>query len=182
MAFVLQNDLGTAVGANAYIDVAYFKEYHDDRGRADAYGAATDQQIQAAVIQATAYLDGRFNFVGYRNQSDQPTQWPRYDALDNDFIYVSGIPREVRDATAEYALRALPGVVSTPTANTLLPDPSRSDSGALVQESRVKVGPIEEEYQFSSRGQYTLPPYPYADMLLKKRGLVYMSNTLVLGA
>lgn len=182
MAFTLQNDQGTVAGANAYIDVVYFKGYHDDRGRADAYGAATDTQIQAAIVQATWYLDGRFQFIGWRQQSDQSTQWPRYDALDNDYQYVNGVPREVKDATAEYALRALPGIVATPTSNTLLPDPARSETGAVVQESKQKVGPIEEVVRYSGGGAYSMPPYPYADMILKKRGLVVAGGTFVRGA
>lgn len=183
MAFLVQDDLGAVAGANAYIDVAYFKEYHDDRGRADAYGTSTDGQIKAAVVMATAYLDGRFQFVGWRQQlGSQTTQWPRFNAVDNDFAYVSGIPPEVKDATAEYALRALPGIVSSPTENTLAPDPTVSDSGALVNESRVKVGPIEEDVKFSESGRYRMPPYPFADMILKKRGLVIMGGTMVRGA
>lgn len=183
MTFNLQDDTGSVAGANAYIDVAYFKDYHGTRGRADEYGAATDQQIQAAIVMATGYLDGRFQFVGWRQQlGTQTTQWPRYSAVDNDYVYVTGIPSEVKDATAEYAMRALPGLVVTPTANTLNPDPEVSDTGAYVEESIVKVGPIEEAIRYSGGGQYRFPPYPFADMILKKRGLVISGRELVRGA
>lgn len=183
MAFTLQDDTGGVADANAYVDVVYFKEYHDDRGRTDEYGAATDGQIQAAIVAATAYLDGRFEFIGWRqNLGSQTTAWPRYNAVDNDFAYVNGIPREVKDATCEYAMRALPGVVSTPTANTLLPDPEVSETGARIEEEILKAGPVEIATRYAAGGLYVMPPYPYADMILRKRGLVLSGRTLTRGA
>jgi hypothetical protein len=181
--FLLQNDNGSTAGANAYIPVSYLQEYLADRARSDQIAGATVEQLQAAVVMATAYLDGRFQFIGWRQQlGTQTTQWPRYNAVDNDYAYVQGIPVEVKDATCEYAVRALVGLVESPTANTLNPDPALSDTGALMNESHVKVGPIEEDIKFSGAGQYRLPPYPFADMILKKRGLVIMGGTMVRGA
>jgi hypothetical protein len=183
MAFLIQDNNGTVVGANSYIPVAYLQEYLADRARSDQIAGATAEQLQAAIIMATAYLDGRFQFIGWRqNLGLQTTQWPRFDAIDNDYAYIQDIPSEVKDATCEYAVRALPGVLSTPTTNTLNPDPAVSDTGALMEEHIVRVGPIEEAQRFSGAGAYRMPPYPFADMILKKRGLVVMGNTLVRAA
>jgi hypothetical protein len=127
-------------------------------------------------------MDGRFQFIGWRQQiQSQTTQWPRYNAVDNDSAYVVGIPAEVKDACCEYALRALVGVAQAVPTNTLNPDPTVSDTGAFVEERMVRVGPIEEQYRFSGLGAYRFPPYPYADMIMKKRGLVLMGNSLVRG-
>lgn len=183
MSFNLQDDTGSVALANAYVDAAFLQGYAVDQGRADVVGGATEAQLEAAIVQATAYLDGRFQFIGWRLQlGTQTTQWPRYNAVDNDYAYVTGIPVEVKYATCEYAMRALPGITSTPTANVLNPDPFVADTGARIEEHVVRVGPIEEALRFGGGGLYQLPPYPYADMILKRRGLVYAGGTVVRGA
>lgn len=64
MALKVQNSQGTVVGANAYITLAEFKSYHDDRG--NDYSGFTDPKISAAIVLATDYLDTRFSFLGVK--------------------------------------------------------------------------------------------------------------------
>lgn len=170
MALVTQDDTGTVVGANSYIDVAYFKSYHDERG--NVYGTPTDDLIAQKIIVATDYVDARFNYVGQclagRNQT---TMWPRLSAFDQNRLAILGIPQEVKEATAEYALRALTG--------DLNPDPERDLSGATIQSKSEGVGPITESVTFVGGATFQMPRYPVADQKLKRAGLVRSGGTLL---
>lgn len=170
MALTVQNDDGDASGANAYVSVADFKSYHDDRG--NSYGTASDAQIAAAIIRATDYLDIRFCYIGTKlNGNTQATEWPRADARDASLELIEGLPEAVIEACAEYALRALS---DTP----LNPDPDASPTGARVTSTRSKAGEVEEAYTYdTSGGTSTMRDYPAADQKLKKAGLVLSVTT-----
>lgn len=169
MAFNLQTDGGGVEGANAYVSVAEFKTYHDDRGQ--SYGTATDVAIQNAIVQATSYLDSRFRFVGEKLLGrGQTTQWPRSSAYDADRDLINGIPVEVKQACCEYALRAL--------TTRLNPDPARDATGALITMKKEVVGPIEETIQYQDSPTFRLPRYPTADMILTRAGLVRAAGEL----
>jgi len=167
MAFTLQNDSGTVDDANAYIDTAFFKDYHKDRNN-DFSGGNGD--IQKAIVRATDYLDQRFRFIGERPNVRQRTQWPRIDAEDIDDNLRSGIPFEVKEATAEYALQALTAVLN--------PEPDRDTTGRSVQSKREKVGPIEEELAFADGAAWEPRIIPAADMKLTMSGLVIEGTML----
>jgi len=170
MALVVQNNTGSQAGANAYISVAEFKAYHDDRGN-DYSGAADDTAIEYAIIKATDYIDQRFNFVGKKMLGrDQTTEWPRSNAWDKDRYYITDLPTEVKDACAEYALRAISAVLN--------PDPDRDTTGQAVQSKSETVGPISESVTFVSGAIFTMPKYPAADQKLIKAGLVRRGGDL----
>jgi hypothetical protein len=170
MALVLQNDMGSVPNANAYIDVAFFKAYHDDRG--NDYGTPTDDVLAQKIIIGTDYVDTRFRYIGSRLIGrQQATEWPRQSAYDLDRYAVIGIPMEVKEATAEYALRALKGDIN--------PDPIRDESGATIQSKSEQVGPIQESVTYVGGATVTMPKYPAADQKLRKAGLVLNGGTLL---
>lgn len=172
MALTVQDANGSVVGANAYITLAEFKSYHTDRG--NAFASFTDAQIESAIIRATDYLDQRFNFVGKRLQGrNQSTEWPRYDAWDRDDYAINGVPGEVKEATAEYALRALSAVLN--------PDPERNATGAAVASKSETVGPISESVTFVGGSVFVMPKYPAADQRLIKAGLTRSGGNLLRG-
>lgn len=166
MAFVVQASSGTHVpGANSYITVAYFRSYHADRGNTLPAAAAQDSAVEAALVRATDYLDTRFRFVGHRMYGrDQSTEWPRSSAVDADRRPVDGIPAEIAEATAEYALRSF--------LRPLNPDPTRDASGAIVASKSEQVGPIAKSVTLAAAGAWTPPKYPAADQKLRRAGLV----------
>jgi hypothetical protein len=174
MAFLVQNESGTVTGANAYVTVAYFKQYHDDRGNSYAPPLfADDPAIEKAIVKATDYLDARFRFRGTRahGQRDQSTQWPRYDATDDDGEYIYGIPDALARACCEYALR----VASAPLA----PDPTNPMLGRGVKSFSQSAGPVSQSFTFESGGaSYQLPRYPAADKLLSLAGLLESTSEL----
>jgi hypothetical protein len=161
MALVVEDGTGLA-NANSYISVAYADAYFTDRANA-AWGTATQQAKEAALINASSYLDIRFsdNLRGIPlNPGVQALSFPRkhLPPCAQDLP----LPPPVQKATAEYALRALAG--------PLLPDPTIDPSGYAVSSKREKVGPIEEETGYST-GNWAVPPvlmrpYPAADYLM----------------
>lgn len=92
----------------------------------------------------------------------QPLSFPRLNLLDRDGVVVHGIPSKLRQATSEYAVRAL--------SSTLLPDPTIDDTGRAVVEKEEQVGPIKERTRYEDHGSVSqlLRPYPAADRLLSE--------------
>lgn len=158
MAFIVETGAGLA-DANAYLSVADFKSYHDDRG--NVYTGSNDTAISQAIVQATDYIERRFGprFVGVRASDIQALSWPREDAVYPDGREALNVPKEVGYATAEYAFRAL-------TA-PLAPDPAYDTTNGAVIEREERAGPIVERYKFGNGGMTsTFRSYPAADSLL----------------
>jgi len=114
--------LGGTNDANAYIPVAFFRQYHTDRGRDTT--ALTDAQVQIAIVQATDYIDTRWRirFAGQWPLLEpdftvdppiipyQSTLWPRRNIYNDDArTPILGLPVQLKKACAEYALRATVG-------------------------------------------------------------------------
>lgn len=163
MAFTIQNASGTINDANAYISTVFFTDYHKDRGNALPAGTGTGDK-QKAIIAATDYLDQRFTFEGEQQNVDQRTQWPRISAIDRNGKLRSGLPHEVTEACADYALLAL--------TQALNPTPDRDSTGRAVEAKAERVGPISESTAYSAGASFQLPKYPVADQKLRASGLV----------
>ena len=158
MAFVAENGSGLS-NANGYITVAFFKEYHGDRGRdSSAFGTT---QIQQAIVVSSDFLDAKFTFIGMRKLTTQSMEWPRTDAFYMDGRIASGVPVEVSEATAELAFKQLTSEVA--------PDPTYDPSNRLVTAQKNKVGPIEQDTKFTDGGSPILfRSYPLAERKLKE--------------
>lgn len=169
---VVQDNNGSVAGANAYLSVEELQAYHTARGNA-LTGSTT--QLEQAIVRATDYIDRRFNFVGKKRMAspEQTTAWPRIGARDADSHYQAGIPLAVKDACAEYALRALQA--------SLMPDPDRDSTGVAIQAKIEQVGPIHEATHYVVGASFTLPKYPLADSLLYRSGLAIRGGTLARG-
>lgn len=196
MALTPQDETGLVEGANAYITLAFFKSYHDDRG--NDYSAYTDPNMNTAIVRATDYLDTRFRFRGIKlNDADQTTEWPRragsavtqpwlnVDLITSPVLIVTagatsdligpngesltGIPDALMKASAEYALRAL--------ASSLFQDAPAPSGGVAVEEIEQTVDVISQRIKYANGGQattggYVLPAYPLADTMLARAGLI----------
>ena len=151
-----------------YGSVAAADAYHTARGNTAWTG--TNDVKTAALVRASAYIDGRYRFrlASGRWQSmfkgtktggrAQELEWPRTGATDYEGSEIPSneIPREVEQATYEAALRELvsPGSLS--------PDFTYS-----AQVTREKVGPIEVQYAESqASGTPNRPVIPAIDELL----------------
>lgn len=170
MTLVVQDDTGTVVGANGYIDEAYLVAFQADRG---VTVTATSPEQQAAIVRATDYMDGRFGrrFVGCKTTLEQTTAWPRVDAVNRDGFDVSNVlPQDLKEACAEYSNIAI-------TNPELLKNIDQSITEQLLILERKKVGPLEKEFRYSEGVARKLPSYPTADNLI--RNLLKMSSSAV---
>lgn len=128
---------------------------------------------------------------------EQPTQWPRIEpqvysnsgygfgygdqfgyGFSDPFIYSgtpvsntlpTGIPVPLKNAVAEYALRAL-------SAQLFIDNPGPSD-GRLVKSQTDKVDVIETTVEYATaglqmNGGFVMPAFPLADLMLRRAGLV----------
>lgn len=167
MAFMLQDNDGTIVGANAYVAPETVRAYWLDRGV--DLSAKTDAELHSAIILATEYLDARYTWVGYQLYRLQGTQWPRGGITS----FLRGLPPALITATCMLANRAL--------VKPLMPDPTFDPSGQTVVETAKKVGPIEVSQKFaeSSGGGLaaTTPQYPEVTLTLQAAGLVGSGNS-----
>ena len=133
-----------------YGSVAAADAYH--LARANAAWVGDEAAKQAALIRASAYIDGKYQsqnscgrweslFSGTKTGGRaQALQWPRTGASDTEghAIPADEVPIEIEQAAYEAALReiALPGSLSP-------------DYVAARSIKREKVGPLETEFAVS---------------------------------
>lgn len=160
MPLVLEDGTGLA-GANAYADRAYADPYLELRGVV-TWAALSTAQRDVALVKATDYIETRWGplFKGSPLTSTQALFFPAAFIYNRRGDSVVGVPERIKQATVMYALRA--------TTADLMPDPEISDSGERISMKRERVGPIEEETQYSVFGSsiILIRPYPMADRLL----------------
>jgi len=127
-----------------YGDLAGFKSWADDRGRVYPVTSGADDQISAALVRATDYVDGRYRgrWRGIKADADQSLAWPRAKVRDEDGYLLPGdaVPVRVEYAAYEATLRFLAG-------DDLQPDLER---GGAVTKTRDKAGPVETETEYSA--------------------------------
>lgn len=200
MAFTVEDGSGVA-GANAYLSTADADAYHADRGNA-FWASLDDATKEAALVRATDYIDKRFGrkFRGFRKTLQQRLQWPRLSAFDDSGYLLGGdgkLPHQLRDACAEYALRA--ALYSVLAPDPILPVPQQSWDDpvparpeaitGVVTRKTTRVGPITEETAYETPAQsvsrrqgaesnravqstlvndFSIPEYPEADMWLEE--------------
>jgi len=86
---------------SSYITVAEFQTYIYNRVTGNVVDAATDREIEAASIQASASID-QLNIVGEKLVDTQTSQFPRTGQ--------SAVPQEVKDACCDIVIALLDGV------------------------------------------------------------------------
>lgn len=146
MALIVEDGTGIA-NAESYVSLEDADVYHSRRGNT-AWTTAPESAREAALLQATAYIDAAYTFAGGARTMTQALRWPR--------TWFVGLPPNLRVATMELALRALAG--------PLLPDVSaRTTTGQLIEQ---QVGPIREKYAAGSVTTTSGPRYPMIDALL----------------
>ena len=147
MAFIAEDGTGIA-DANSYLSVADADSYHSDRG--NALWTGVDAVKEAALIRATAYLEALYTWTsGIKSTQAQGLSWPRVWAFGRDGYALTGVPVQVKDATAELALRSLSETLG-------------ADLGQQVLSK--KVGEVAVTY---SEGSTASKRYPLVDGMLR---------------
>lgn len=176
MTFEVETGAGL-VDSNSYASLAEANAYFADRANT-VWAALDDTAKQAALIQATDYIDQRFGmrFVGIKAVTlereydhEQALEWPRLKTGQESWDFVDltetgVVPTKLKFACSEYALR----VISAPLAPDLVIDPS----GVTMVTISQKAGPVQQDFATASGRStpatvFIVRPYPGADMYLR---------------
>ena len=149
------------VGVDAYASVEEVTAYLSARGVSTTWEAADDPAKEAAIIEATSFLDASFKWVGRIEDVDQSLGWPRLCAYDREGRLLSDIPAAVKNATAELSNIALGGRLQAP----------QLAAGTPVK--RERVGDVEMEYD----GYRADPSYDAVKMILRGIGTFLSANS-----
>lgn len=128
-----------AADANSWATVAEFKTFRTNRLPAvAAVLAATDPQIEAALIVAARGIDAGFDWTGAAVDAVQAMTWPRSGMLTrNGFsIGTTTIPQALKDAQCEWAYQLLKGT-----------DFTADNDAAKAGLSSVKAGDVAVSFQ-----------------------------------
>lgn len=134
------------------------------------------QAIGSAAIDANAvFLESwitpyALNGVSYLTPATttQSTEWPRQGVVDYSGDTVNGIPKAIRNACAELAIRVLNGVALQPDY-----DPALVGAGGVVSSITKKVGPLETVTAYDTKlGLGFFASFPMVDRMLSKAGLL----------
>lgn len=143
------------VGTDVYLSIADADTYWSARNNS-VWSAASTAEKEKALIEATQYIDGAFQFIGTQDP-DNVLAWPRFDVYirEGNFAGLSydsnTIPPQIENACAELALEAL--------SNRLIAVEPR---GGMIKREKVDV--IEVEYSDYAPAGKT---YSFAAMILK---------------
>lgn len=142
-----------ALAVDSSPDLAVYARTKGENGNLIAFS----ETITNASITGSGFLtDGL-------DEAEQPLAFPRRGLYTRDGREVIGIPLKLKQATAEYAVRALA------SATVLAPDPAVDTTLVPVVRARDKVGALETEREYATGGIPKLTkPYPAADMLLSE--------------
>ena len=154
--FTLEDGSGVA-DANALVSVAEADQFIENYGDSSNWSGASQAEKEAAIRQATRYLDLNYVWAGYKLYDTQNLQWPRYEMYDEDGNYMDqdAIPEKVKEACADLALKVIEG-------DTLLLD---QDNESKVKRTKDVLGPITEEREYLG-GESPEKKYTTADKLL----------------
>ena len=118
--------------------------------------SGNDIPLTTSVTGATA---SSATLLAGIDHTSQPLSFPKLDLFTPKGVQVVGIPRNLKEATAEYAMRSLLAL--------LAPDPEIDATSAAVKKKVDKVGPITEEREYVDGAvPRVFHPYPAADQLL----------------
>lgn len=96
--------MSLTVGTDTYVSLASADTYFENRLYSDEWTAASDEDKEFALKQATKMID-RFSFIGAITSLGQILSWPRIGVVDKEGRVVgqSTVPTEILDAACELA-------------------------------------------------------------------------------
>jgi len=134
--------MALTVGEDTFVSLSEAETYWlNHRDANSTWSNATDPAKEAALREATEFLDTQYNWIGEIESTGQVLSWPRV-GTDREGRYISGTPDRIKDATAILALEALSAY--------LLPAQSR---GGKIQ--AVKAGSVSVQYDSQAPAQKT---------------------------
>jgi hypothetical protein len=110
MTLTVEDGTGLA-DADAYAAIATVDAYATARGLTAWTG--TDGVKEAAIREATIYLDTSYSWKGAIESESQALGWPREGVCDREGREVTGLPQRVIDACCELAVMKLSAALVT---------------------------------------------------------------------
>lgn len=157
MAFTVETGAGLA-DSNSFTSVEYADVYFADRLNED-WSKLSVNAKQAALLRATAYVCGQYDFKGVRLTSSQALCFPRKGVTDQNGNVPKGIPECVKIVTCELAVRASKG--------PLIQDPTIDEGGRLVKMKQLRAGPLHKTVEYAGPGEIIeMSRYPAVDQLM----------------
>ena len=152
MAVTVDATVGGA-NANSFVTLVTADAFMESRLNASTWGAATTDNQNRALVEATRYLSA-LNWIGRRVDSVQALAWPRESATNPDsptaqFYDQDEIPDRMERATSELAFQYI-------KAGTL--DVSGLDPNRNIKRKKVDV--LETEFVDSFAKVDNLSLYP----------------------
>lgn len=153
-------------------------DYLDQRYRYS--GVKRLQNIGSAVIDANSiFLETwltpyAINGVSYLTPmtTTQSTEWPRQGVVDFNGDTVNGVPKAIKAACAELAIRVLNGTDLQPDY-----DPALVGAGGIVKSITKKVGPLETHVEWDTRqGLGFFATFPIVTRMLSKAGILLVGG------
>lgn len=150
-------------------------DYLDQKYRFN--GVKRLQNVSSAAINATNayFLEGWLTPYALISTSylvpttsTQGTEWPRQGVIDYNGDSVRGIPKAIKAACAELAIRVLNGIKLQPDY-----DPNLVGNGGVASSITKKVGPLETVIAYDTKlGLGFFASFPIVDRMLSKAGLL----------
>lgn len=110
MSLTVEDGTGLA-DADAYAAIATVDAYAT--ARALTAWTGTNTVKEAAIREATIYLDTSYSWKGVIEEETQALGWPREGVLDREGREVTGLPQRVVDACCELAVMKLSAALVT---------------------------------------------------------------------
>ena len=163
--FLVEDGTGL-VDANSYVSVESADNYYTLRAYTDWEKFPLSLK-EAALIQATLYIDTQYDWRGVQSYDDQGLSFPRSGIYTPKNEPVVGVPNSIKRATLELAKKVV-RVNSDGTYNLteLVPD---IDIDNKVKKTRNKFAVMEEEVIYMTPIETSgLRPFPSIDALIPK--------------
>jgi hypothetical protein len=137
----------------------------------DANNAFGNARGSFLVSWLTPYALDTISF-NTMSTSKQGTEWPRQGVTDFNGDTVNGIPKQIKAACSELALRVLNGTNLQPDY-----DPGLVGAGGVVSSITKKVGPLETVTSYDTKvGLGFFASFPQIDRMLNRAGLLSSSG------
>jgi len=136
---VVEDGTGTVASANSYVSIAEVTTFCDNYGLVEWATSASSTLYTQAIIRATAFLDGEYDFKGEKYAYDDPLQWPRsgvyafQDLHPEDEEFFQEVPDGVKKACCRAAYEELKA-------------PGTLQSNLVSNVKREKIDVLETEY------------------------------------
>ena len=166
MSVNLIHEAGSA-NANSYCSIVEAESYFEFRLHKDVWGNSFADEKLAALVWATYLLDQQAAWSGIKATETQALRWPRRNVRDPEGVYISAsiIPQWLKNATAEYAMHLLNDDITKSSLESNI--------------NRIKVGPIEMEYEPKTMPPRRPIPSSVSDMIQFYSGGTHRQRYLV---